>query len=110
MSVNDNIRLTLRSGRRMSFALLLGLIGALGAIAPLLAAVAVMAVVTPRPTYAPAAVDGDSVTWNLAKGFFAYLFRTDNPSKPIESSLHLRHDCSTSTGYALVVAKKVSVS
>lgn len=63
---------------------------------------------TANLTYGSATVDGDSSEWDLAEDgsgdFFANMYRAGNDSKPIESKLYLRYDCSTETLYALVLS------
>jgi hypothetical protein len=49
-------------------------------------------------------VNGDIGEWDLLDDHFAYMYRAADPLKPIQSSLYLRYDCSTSTLYALVLA------
>ncbi|MFN3982838.1 MAG: SdrD B-like domain-containing protein, partial [Caldilinea sp.] len=71
----------------------------------LLVATPAMAVVPPQPSYKTAVIDGNHTEWNLTDDFFAYMHRAGNPSKPVESTLYLRYDCATSTGYALVLAQ-----
>ena len=65
---------------------------------------AALAANPPQPTYGSATVDGSYGEWNLAGDFFANMYRAGNPDKQIESYLYLRYDCTTSTGYALVLA------
>ena len=77
----------------------------LALVMALMATMPALAVVAPQPTYGTAVVDGSYAEWNLTDDFFAYMYRAGNPSKPIESSLYLRYDCATSTGYALVLAQ-----
>lgn len=68
----------------------------------------VSAATPPQPTYGAANVDGDISEWNLAEDgsgdFFAYMYRSANSNKKVESKLYLRYDCSTNTLYALVLA------
>ncbi|MCL4830020.1 MAG: hypothetical protein KJZ95_21875, partial [Caldilinea sp.] len=71
----------------------------------MMAATPAMAVVLPQPSYKTAVIDGNHTEWNLTDDFFAYMHRAGNPSKPVESTLYLRYDCATSTGYALVLAQ-----
>jgi hypothetical protein len=47
-------------------------------------------------------VDGDISEWTSAD-FFAPMHRAGNPAKVVESNLHLRYDCTTSTLYAMVL-------
>jgi hypothetical protein len=59
----------------------------------------------PYPRYGTRVVDGDVGDWNLAKDYFASMYRAGNPDKPLESSLYLRYDCPTNTLYVLVLGK-----
>ena len=65
---------------------------------------AALAATPPDPTDGSATVDGSYGEWNLGSDFFADMVRAGNPDKQIESYLYLRYDCTTATGYALVLA------
>ncbi|HHY55971.1 MAG TPA: hypothetical protein GYA08_11095, partial [Chloroflexi bacterium] len=71
----------------------------------LMATTPALAVVSPQPTYGKAVIDGGYAEWNLADDYFASMYRAAKPEKPVESTLYLRYDCATSTGYALVLAQ-----
>ena len=61
---------------------------------------------TPYPTILSSAiVDGNYAEWDLNVDFFANMYRAGDPTKPLESKLYLRYDCSTHTMYALVLAQ-----
>lgn len=57
----------------------------------------------PWPLYGSRVVDGDESDWNLSLDFYDYLFRSGDPTFPIEANLYLRHDCTTNTVYILVL-------
>lgn len=61
----------------------------------------------PEPSHGSAVVDGNTTEWDLVNDFFGYMYRAGNPAKPIESSVHLRYDCSTNTVYVLVLTNGV---
>ena len=75
-------------------------------IAVILMAAFVSAATPPHPTYGTATVDGDASEWDLAEDgsgdFFANMYRTGNPTKPVEAKLYLRYDCDNNILYALV--------
>lgn len=56
----------------------------------------------PYPGYGTRIVDGDVSDWNLAKDYFATMYRAGEEGKPLESWLYLRYDCNTNTLYVLV--------
>lgn len=67
----------------------------------LLSVSAAVFAVPPQPSPGTAVVDGNYGEWNLVNDFFANMYRAGNPTKPLESKLYLRYDCTTHTVFAL---------
>ena len=49
----------------------------------------------PKPSNGVATIDGRISEWDLARDFFADMYRAGKPDKKVESKLYVKYDCKT---------------